>query len=41
MPCHSTLTQASAVMHVQAVAAVDEALLGTSVDALQIHHSHC
>ncbi len=31
MPCHSVLTQASDVKHVQAVTAVDVALLGTGM----------
>lgn len=41
VPCHSILTQASAVKHMQAVMTVDEALLGTSMDALHLHNNHC
>ena len=40
MPCHSTLTQPSAGKHVQAVTTVDDALLGTHMDASPIHDSH-
>ncbi len=40
MPCRSTLIQASAVKHVQAVTTVDEALLGTCMDALHVHNNY-